>query len=249
VKHLRKLWGLIAIAALVAVLTFSYVKQAGAFTLIELKYLPAIQLVEGQEAVINVTNVTTESVVYNLNIYAGDGALLALKQDVTIAPGQTIILPYVHPAGTTFPLAIRAVIAVNTANAVVSDIGILDPATGELVVIARATDLPTAVETELLPAIQLVANQSAAVNLSNVGTESVEGVLDIYAGDGSVLVSKTVSLAAGQTIILPYKHPAGTFPLAIRAVLTMPNLGFVVSDIATFDVKSGKTIALLPFIE
>jgi hypothetical protein len=107
----------------------------------------------------------------------------------------------------------------------------------------------TLIELQYLPAVQLVADQSAAVKVSNVSTESVEFVVDIYGGNGTLLVSKTETLAAGHTYTLPYKQPAGTASNNIRAVVSLNTAHVVVSDIMTFDKTSGEAIAILPFIE
>jgi hypothetical protein len=117
------------------------------------------------------------------------------------------------------------------------------------VVIADGVELPAMVETELLPAVQLVANQSACVFVANVSTESFSGAIDIYGGTGALLLSKPVTVPAGQTTCLTYTHPKGASPNNIRAVVSLPNGGDVVSDIATVDVTSGHLIAVLPAVQ
>ena len=104
----------------------------------------------------------------------------------------------------------------------------------------------TLIEFQYVPAVQLVANQLVNVNVSNVSTESVEIIVDIYAGNGTLLVTKTETLAAGHTFILPYRQPAGTTSNTIREVIGLGTANAAVSDVVTFDKTSGEVIAVAP---
>ena len=129
-KNLKKWWKLIAVFAVVAIVSIGYVVRSRAFTLIEMQFLPAVQLVANQRAAVNVSNFSTETVTAVIDIFSGNGTLLVTKT-VTIMPGQTFILPYIHPTGT-FPANIRASVSLDTANATVSDIAAFDVTSGEV---------------------------------------------------------------------------------------------------------------------
>jgi hypothetical protein len=248
VKNLSKWRKLVMLVAFVLIASMGDVVRSRAFTLIELQYLLPLELLASQTVVVNVSNTSKEPVEAVVDIYGRDGALLVKPTTMTVEAETTLSVTYKQPAGTASNW-VRARVGLGTANAVVTDIGILGT-NSELVVIANGVKLPPPAFTELLPAVQLVANQSACVFVSNVSTESVSGSIDIYGGDGALLVPQPITVAAGQTYCLTYTHPKGTSaPNNIRAVVNLPNKGDVISDIATFDVKSGHLIALLPFIE
>ena len=245
-KHFRKLWGLIVVFALVAALSLTYVRRARAFTLIELQYTIPVELPAGLELVVNLSNNTSQSVDAVVDIYGRNGTLVEAQKTLTLSANETIAVTYKQPAGTPANW-IYARIGLGTANAVVTDAGIFGT-NGELVVIADGVIPPAVTTALLLPAVQLVADQKACVFVSNVSTDTVNGAIDVYAGDGSVLIAQPISIPAGQTYCLTYTHPTGAFPIAIRAVVSLPNGGNVVGDMATFDVKSGQLITLLPAI-
>jgi len=246
VKQFRKLWGLIVVFTLVAVLTFTYVKRATAFTLIELQFTGPIELLAGTVFVVNLTNHTSQTVDAVVDIYGRNGTLVEPQATLTLAANESRGFTYKQPAGTPANW-VYARIGLGTANAVVTDVGIFGT-NGELVVIADGVIPPAVTTALLLPAVQLVADQKACVFVSNVSTDTVNGAIDVYAGDGSVLIAQPISIPAGQTYCLTYTHPTGAFPIAIRAVVSLPNGGNVVGDMATFDVKSGQLITLLPAI-
>jgi len=104
----------------------------------------------------------------------------------------------------------------------------------------------TLIEFQYLPAVQLVASQLVNVNVSNVTAESVEIIVDIYSGNGTLLVRKTETLAAGHTFILPYLQPSGTKSNTIRAVIGLGTANAAFSDVVTFDKTSGEVIAIAP---
>jgi len=165
----------------------------------------------------------------------------------SLAAGTTLPFLYKLPAGAASNW-IRAVVALGTANAVVTDIGVLGT-NSELVVIAYGVKFTAPTFIWFLPAVQLVANQEACVFVANVSTESVSGTIDLYGGNGTLLVTQPITVAAGQTYCLMYTHPKTAFPNNIRAVVSFPTGADAVPDIATFDVRSGNLITLLPFIE
>jgi hypothetical protein len=140
VKDLRKSWKLIAVVAVAAIASTGYVVRSRAFTLIELQYLPAVQLVADQSAAVKVSNVSTESVEFVVDIYGGNGTLLVSKTE-TLAAGHTYTLPYKQPAGTASN-NIRAVVSLNTAHVAVSDIMTFDKTSGEVIAILSGLLLP-----------------------------------------------------------------------------------------------------------
>jgi hypothetical protein len=100
-------------------------------------------------------------------------------------------------------------------------------------------------EIQYLPAVQLVASQSAAVKISNVSSETVDFTIEFF-GDGSVfLARKAGEIGAGHTFTLPYVQPAGVPPSDIRAVIKLGTAQAVVSDMMTFDRTTGEIIVVV----
>jgi FtsP/CotA-like multicopper oxidase with cupredoxin domain len=103
---------------------------------------------------------------------------------------------------------------------------------------------------EYLPAVQLVANQTVAINVSNLSANSVSANVQVLGGDGGTLVSQQLTLQPGQTIPVIYTNTpsvaGAASPAIVRGVVTLPNGGHVVSDMTTFDVNTGEIIAILP---
>jgi hypothetical protein len=102
---------------------------------------------------------------------------------------------------------------------------------------------------QYLPAIQLVANQTVAINVSNITDGTVIANVEVLGGNGGTLASQQLTLLPGQTIPVIFTNtpsPAGVAsPATVRGVVTLPNGGHVVSDMTTFDVTTGEVIALL----
>jgi hypothetical protein len=105
----------------------------------------------------------------------------------------------------------------------------------------------TLIETQFVPAVQLVASQTAMVKVSNVSLDTIDITVSILAHNGALLVTHTVSLPAGVTFSLPYVKPAGTPSTDIRAVVTTGTANAAVSSLMTLDKVSGEVIAILPF--
>ena len=100
-------------------------------------------------------------------------------------------------------------------------------------------------EVQFLPAVQLVASQPAAVEVSNISTGPVDVVIQIF-GDGSrVLARKQGDIAAGHTLILPYIQPAGVPPSSIRAVVKLGAAQAAVSSMMTFNETTGQAIIVV----
>ena len=103
----------------------------------------------------------------------------------------------------------------------------------------------TLIELQLLPAVQLIDNQAAAVEVSNISSESVDVVVSLFMGDGSMLLSKSATIVPGRTLTVPYKQAATGAGGLIRGVVASSTANAVVSDIMTFDKTSGEIIAVL----
>ena len=102
----------------------------------------------------------------------------------------------------------------------------------------------TLIEQQALPAVQLVASQAAVVKVSNTSTQPVLITVEIVAGNGAILVSKSESLPAGQTFNLPYVEDGG-HP-TIRGVVTLDTAHVVVSSIMTFNMTNGEVMVAMP---
>jgi len=135
VKKLRVSWKLVALFVLGAIGSGLYVTRLKAFTLIEVQYLPAVQLIASQEVAVNVSNFSAEPVTVNIQIFSGGGGLLGEVQSEVIEPGKTYSLSYVQSGGT---VAARAVVAAGTASSVVSSLVAFDKATRQVIAIAPA---------------------------------------------------------------------------------------------------------------
>lgn len=137
-KSLRVSWKLVALFALGAVGSFFYVTRVKAFTLIEIQYLPAVQLTIDQSAEITVSNVSTSSVEATISVFRTNGTLMKQKT-LTLAPGTTGTLPV--NAGAE-GLMFRGAIALSAASAAVANEMAFDKTTGEVIAIQPALLLP-----------------------------------------------------------------------------------------------------------
>jgi hypothetical protein len=140
-KGLKRWWGLFALVAVAAAVSIGYVARSRAFTLVELdQYLPAVQLVAGQTAAINVSNLSAKSVSANVQVFGGDGGIL-VTQDLTLQPGQTIPVIFTNtPAAAGVPAGamVRGVVMLPNGGHVVSDIATFDVTTGEIIALLPA---------------------------------------------------------------------------------------------------------------
>ncbi len=104
----------------------------------------------------------------------------------------------------------------------------------------------TLIETQYLPAVQLVPLQTATLAVTNISGQAVSASVSIVAGNGTVLASKSPSIQAGHTFLLPYITPAGTTPTTIRAMVNLGTAKATVSSLMTFDLTTGEVIAVVP---
>jgi hypothetical protein len=97
-------------------------------------------------------------------------------------------------------------------------------------------------EIDYLPAVQLVASQPAAVEVSNISADVLPVEILIF-GDGSrVLERKQGEVGPGNTFILSYIQPAGVPPSSIRAVVKLGAAQSAVSSMMTFNKTTGAAI-------
>ena len=75
-ENLTKPWMLVALLAVGTILNVGYQQAAKAFTLVEIDYLPAVQLIADQRADITVTNVSGNSVTVVLTLYRDNGTMM-----------------------------------------------------------------------------------------------------------------------------------------------------------------------------
>jgi len=133
-KNLTKSWKLLALFAAAAIVSPCFVAQSRAFTLIEIQYLPAVQLVASQTALVKVSNVSIDVVDATVTFYGHTGNVLLASTSQSIAAGATFSFSYMHPA-TTGASDVRAVVTLGTAHATVSSLMTLDKVSGQVIAI------------------------------------------------------------------------------------------------------------------
>ncbi|MGA8153973.1 MAG: hypothetical protein WB952_23685 [Terriglobales bacterium] len=100
----------------------------------------------------------------------------------------------------------------------------------------------TQVESQYLPAVQLVASQSAAVKVSNITGNDLDITITIFKGNGEVLSRKSETLAplATATRMITVKDAT-----RIRAVVALGSAQSAVSDVLVFDKTTGEVSSAL----
>jgi hypothetical protein len=136
VKNLRISWKLVALFLLGAIGSGFYITRLRAFTLVEAQYLPAVQLVASQSAIVAVSNISPNDLDVTITTYGILGHILSTRSD-TLAPGATSTLVVIAKG----PMVFRTTVALGTQGAAVSDVELLDKTTGQ-------------VNAVLLPAVQ-----------------------------------------------------------------------------------------------
>lgn len=138
-KNLRISWKLVAFFVLGAIGSVFYVTRSRAFTLIELQFIPAVQLQASQSAEIAVSNVSANELEATITTFGLAGRVLSTKS-LTLAPGATSTM--MVTAGANSPLTFRTTVALGTAGSAVSDVMTFDKTTGEIIVVCRGLLLP-----------------------------------------------------------------------------------------------------------
>jgi hypothetical protein len=139
-KNSKKSWKPVGLLALAAVLILGLVEQSRAFTLIELletQYVPAVQLVAFQSAAVNVTNISGNTIGVMITTTNGNGVVLKQKSQA-VAPGATFTVT--ETAGG-LPFRFSTTIALDTAQAAVSDVETFDVNTGQVMTVIPMVEL------------------------------------------------------------------------------------------------------------
>ncbi|MGO9127965.1 MAG: hypothetical protein ACLP6G_24135 [Terriglobales bacterium] len=139
-KNLKIPWKLVALFVLGAIGSVLYVTRSRAFTLVEIQYLPAVQLVAGQTAAVTVSNISANNLDVTITTHEAGGQILSTK-NATLAPGATTSLVVIAKGGMGFWTGI----ALGASSSAISDVMTFDKVTGQVIAIAPG---------ELLPAVQ-----------------------------------------------------------------------------------------------
>lgn len=103
----------------------------------------------------------------------------------------------------------------------------------------------TLIEGQYLPYIELVASQSAQINVSNVSPNDLEATITTYGMAGHMISTQTTTLAPGATTsLVVIAKPTGS--LSFRTAISLSAAGSAVSDVMTFDKTTGEVIAISP---
>lgn len=99
----------------------------------------------------------------------------------------------------------------------------------------------TQIESQFLPAVQLVGSQSAQVSVVNFSAASVEITVDIFNGAGSNVITKTVTVGAGKTFGIRFQN--GKTTTSYSAIVGASAASSVISDFQVLGTN-GATIAI-----
>jgi hypothetical protein len=106
----------------------------------------------------------------------------------------------------------------------------------------------TLIERSLLPAVQLIANQSADIKVTNVSANPINVIITIFRDNGTVIAQERQSIAAGTTFTHVVHAPVN-FPLSFHATIESDTANAAVSDVMTLDLQTGEVSAMLPFVK
>ena len=105
----------------------------------------------------------------------------------------------------------------------------------------------TQIESQFLPAVQLVGSQLAQVSVVNFSAASVEITVDIFNGAGNNVVTKTVTVGAGKTFGIRFQNGKNT--TSYSAIVGASAASSVISDFQVL-AANGQTVAISPaFLE
>jgi hypothetical protein len=135
-RNLKASWKIVALFVLAGIGSVFYVTPTRAFTLVETLNIPAVQLVDGQTAIIAVSNTSPNDLDVAINTIGIGGGVLSTKS-ATLAPGATTFLVVIAKSKMTF----RTAIGLSAQGVAVSDLMVLDKTTGQVTAL-------------LLPAVQ-----------------------------------------------------------------------------------------------
>jgi hypothetical protein len=218
----------VAMLALGAILSLSFVPQAKAFTLVEVHYLPAIQLVGGQSAQLSVSNFSNAPVELSIHLLDSTGTLVKTTT-LTLGGGKTHVLGYTNGDTTA---SYSAVVEVSAADSVASTFEVLS-SNGQV----AALSLPFINSTpasQYTPAVRLTAGQSGAATVTNISSSSQEISYQVINNAGSVVMSWDGPLISGQTMTWPFTN-TGKTANGYRGVVTTQAEGAVTCSVMTVD--------------
>jgi hypothetical protein len=121
-------------------------------------------------------------------------------------------------------------------------------AAGAILINEQSARAFTLIERSWLPAVQLIAGQSADIKVTNVSANTIMVVLTTYRDNGTIITQETKSIATGTTVTLAVKAPENA-PLSFHATLGSDVANATVADVMTFDIQNSQAIAILPFIK
>jgi archaellum component FlaF (FlaF/FlaG flagellin family) len=105
----------------------------------------------------------------------------------------------------------------------------------------------TLIEMLLVPAVQLVAFQSGAVNVTNTSGNDITATITIVNGTGILLKQKTETIVPGATFTVTVKP--GGLPFRFSATVALDTAQAAVADAVTFDINTGQVMAVVPMVE
>lgn len=100
----------------------------------------------------------------------------------------------------------------------------------------------TLIESQLLPAVQLVANQSAIIAVSNTSSNDLDLTITTFGLAGHMISQKTDTLAPGATTTLVV---IAKNTMTFRTAIELGTQGAAVSDLMVLDKTTGQVSALL----
>jgi len=103
----------------------------------------------------------------------------------------------------------------------------------------------TLIESQYLPAVQLVANQGGVINVWNVSNSPLDVTLNLFA-DGSAR-TLTITLGAGKLHTFTFTNTSKTTS-RFRGVLEFSAANSAISDIGTLG-SNGEMVTLVPAVQ
>ncbi len=106
----------------------------------------------------------------------------------------------------------------------------------------------TLIERLWLPAVQLIAGQSADIKVTNVSANSVILELRTFRDNGTQIALRQVSIAPDTTFTFEVAAPP-TGPLSFHASLGFDAANAAVADVMTLDTQTGQVMVMLPAVQ
>ena len=231
-----------------ACLGLGYAEPARAFTLIELVVIPAILVEASQLATITVSNTSGNDVELVATAINDRGAVFKTEgsdaNPITLSPNHTFRFSVRAPS--TGSLSFHTMIQLNAQNAAFGDGSAWSRNGGQIIAIVPGHVTLPAVQS--IPAVQLVASQSALVKVTNVSQNNVSPTINIFTLNGSLLKTATPTIAPNVTFTERVTAPA-TGNLTFFATITWGDMNEGVSDVMTLDPSTGQVRVILPYVQ